>query len=169
MTRNTCHIGIPMRQLIAVPRHITPGRIVLSNRLCILRLLVEVAASRSHRIECLRHAPPTSRDNHGVLNNVPALQLDIVSLFILALSITCDFLEERDACTSFVANADTRQILTTQGLVLRLAPFGRRSGNGCCSKTGSKQVRTLPNRTVTIFTIDFYGGTWLVVQNSITV
>ncbi len=120
MTGDARHVRVAMGQLIAVGRNVAPRRVVFANRLRVTRLLVEIATAGRDRVECLRHAPPASGHDHRVLHNVAGFQINIDALFVLAFAIASDPLEQWNARAFSIANANARQILSGQRLVLRL-------------------------------------------------
>src|SRR5688500_11145326 len=97
MTGDTSHILIAMRELIVVGRNVAPRRVVFANGFRVSRLFVVVARSGSHRIECLRDAPPTSGDDHRVLHDVTGLQINIDAFRGLPFSIASYSLEKWNA------------------------------------------------------------------------
>src|ERR1700750_2769580 len=107
-----------MSKSIVVGRNVAPRRVVFLNRLRILRALVKIATARCYCVERLRHAPPATRHDHRVLHDVAGFEIDINPARVLLFAIARDTLEERDARTVRITNADSCQLLTSEGLVL---------------------------------------------------
>jgi hypothetical protein len=66
----------------------------------------------------LNYAPPAPGHNHRILDDVARFQLDVFPAFILPLPVARYFLEERDFRACFITHAKSRQLLSSQRLVL---------------------------------------------------
>src|SRR5882672_9150178 len=69
----TGHVFIAMGKGLVVRWNVTPGCIVLLNRLSIARLFIVVASARCDRIDGLYNAPPAAWFDHRILNDVAGL------------------------------------------------------------------------------------------------
>src|ERR1041385_4928896 len=132
-----------MSKSVVVGRNAAPRRVVLLNRLRVLRSLIEIASTGRHGVKRLRHSAPASGHDHRVLHDVACFEIDINTLLIFTFAITSDALEEWNARALSIAHTNTHQILTSERLVLRLATLGRRASCNRGCRTRSKQRRLL--------------------------
>src|SRR6266542_3145746 len=155
-----------MRQQFVISRNIPPGRVVSAHRFRIARLLTVIFPVWSIGIDCvngLLDAPPTSWNNHRILNYVAGFQCTFVPHLVLFLSVISDPLKQKQAISVRIAKADSRQISTFA--LIELGFFHAEPG----SEPGSQQRRPFTNRAMTINTAYFNSRARFVVENPIAV
>src|ERR1044072_5505157 len=99
-----------MSKSVVVGRNAAPRRVVLLNRLRVLRSLIEIASTGSHGVKLLRHSPPASGHDHRVLHDVACFEIDINTLLVFTFAIPGDALEERNARAVSIAHTSTDHI-----------------------------------------------------------
>src|SRR5260370_183409 len=155
-----------MSELFIVSGHVAPGRIIGAHGLRITRLNAVVLWMRCIWIDDVRRlfdAPPETRHNHRVLDNVARFQRDFVPVLVFAFGIGADSLKQKLSITFRTTKANRGQIAPLA--LIELAVFHAEPRR----ESGSNEGCSLPNRAMTIDATNLDRSARLVVENAVTV
>ena len=160
------HILVAMRQLFVVGGHIAPGRIVEAHRFRVARLhavVLSVDGVRIDGVDGLLHSPPTARDYHGVLNDVPSLERDLIAIFVLLPGVAVNALKQKHAAAVRIAKPNRCQV--PHYTLIKLTVFDADPRG----KTRRDELGAFAYRPVTVDTSNLNCSAGLGVENAVAV
>ncbi len=155
-----------MGELFIVSRNVAPGRVIGAHGLRITRLDAVILGMWRIGIDGVRRlfdAPPTTRHDDRILDNISGFQSDLTPVFICALGVGADSLKQQLSIAFRTAKANRGQITT---LALIELPFFYAEPR---SESGSNQRGSLANRAMTIDASNLYRSARFVVENAVAV